>query len=175
MNKKTALLIVDAQFAMFCDENNKLHEEEGVLNNIYTLLRKARKTKTPIIFIQHTEDRGEYKKGTKTWEIHPKIAPIEGELVIEKHTWDSFHQTSLHETLQKKGIDELVIVGMQTEFCLDTTCRRAFSMGYKNTLVKDAHSTFDSEDLKAYEIINHHNRVLGGRFVQLKYLDHIDF
>jgi len=175
MNNKKALLIVDVQLAMFSDEKNKLYKEELVINNICKLLEKARETKTPVIYIQHTTDKGEYKRGSETWKIHPKIAPKEGDDVIEKRTWDSFHQTILHETLQKNGIDELIIAGMQTEFCIDTTCRRAFSLGYKNILVKDAHSTFDSEDLKAQEIIKHHNRVLGGRFVQLKDLKDIDF
>ncbi len=58
---------------------------------------------------------------------------------------------------------------MQTEFCLDTTCRRAYSLGYKeNILVKDAHSTFDTDVLSADKIIEHHNNILGGRFVTLK-------
>ncbi|MNI99921.1 Streptothricin hydrolase [compost metagenome] len=73
----------------------------------------------------------------------------------------------LHEELQRLGITDLVICGMQTEFCLDTTCRRAYSMGYKNVLVQDAHSTLDSRNLTAEEIVKHHNGVIGGRFAKL--------
>lgn len=175
MKRNTALLIIDVQVAMFSDENTKLYKGESVLRNICMLLKKAREASIPVIFIQHTEDEGEYKKGMITWEIHPKISPNQTEIVVEKNSWDSFHETILHESLQLEGIDELVIAGMQTEFCLDTTCRRAYSLGYKNTLVKDAHSTFDSKELKASQIIDHHNRVLGGRFVELKVMDDIVF
>ena len=63
--------------------------------------------------------------------------------------------------MKKQGIEHLIITGIQTEACVDTTCRRAFSMGYKVTLVSDTHSTWASEELTAQQIINHHNGVLG--------------
>ena len=44
--------------------------------------------------------------------------------------------------------------------CVDTTCRRDFSMGYKVTLISDVHSTWNSNELSAQQIINHHNGVL---------------
>ncbi|PQP85003.1 hypothetical protein C0Q44_11050 [Paenibacillus sp. PCH8] len=88
------------------------------------------------------------------------IAPIVGDLVIEKETPDSFHQTDLHLTLQDKDVTELVLTGMQTEVCVDTTCRRAYSLGYKVNLVGDAHSTWNSNTLKANQIIEYHNTVL---------------
>ncbi|MGH4123450.1 MAG: cysteine hydrolase family protein [Clostridium sp.] len=176
MNKKIALLIVDVQVAMFSYQDEALYNGENVLNNILSLLNKARLTKTPVIFIQHTSTEDDvFSKGKNTWDIHPKIKPIINEKVIEKTTCDSFFKTTLHEELQKRGIEKLVIVGMQTEYCIDTTCRRALSMGYEIILVQDAHSTFDGNILKALQIIEHHNDVLGGGFVELKHSDEIEF
>lgn len=176
MNKKTALLVIDVQVAMFSDESAVLYNEDKVLDNIYNLLQKARLTNTPVVFIQHTsEEDDEFGKGKPTWSIHPRIAPLENEKIVEKKTWDSFYKTELNDVLKQQGITNLVIVGMQTEFCLDTTCRRAFSMGYDNVLVKDAHSTFDGKVLKASQIVEHHNSVLGGRFVKLMSTDEIEF
>ncbi len=168
MNSKTALLIIDVQVALFSTDNVRLYNEQTMLENIEALLSRARLANMPIVFIQHTESEGLFLKGADTWKIHPRISPQKGEAVIEKTTWDAFHKTTLHEHLQKESVDHLLIVGAQTEFCLDTSCRRAYSMGYKNTLVKDAHSTFDSAVLKAVQIIDHHNSILGGRFVELK-------
>jgi len=74
----------------------------------------------------------------------------------------------LGRELDIRGIKKLVITGLQTEYCVDTTCRRAYSLGYDVVLVKDAHSTWDSGDLSAQQIIDHHNNVLGGWFVTLK-------
>lgn len=176
MNKQTALLIVDVQVAMFSYENEVLYNGEQVLENICVLLQKARSTNTPVIFIQHTgSDDDEFGRGKPTWQIHPRIEPLESEQIVEKRTWDSFHNTVLDEVLKQQGIRQLVIAGMQTEFCMDTTCRRAFSMGYENILVQDAHSTFDGKVLKASQIVQHHNSVLGGRFVKLKTTQEIDF
>lgn len=94
---------------------------------------------------------------------------------MEKPTWDAFHRTELQEELQKLGITNLVICGMQSEFCLDTTIRRAYSMGYKSVLVQDAHSTFDNGVLNSSEIVKHHNAVIGGRFAQLRAESEVQF
>ncbi|AGY74924.1 cysteine hydrolase family protein [Clostridium autoethanogenum] len=175
MSKKTALLIIDVQVAMFAGEEGDLYNADRVLDNICTLLKRARSSKTSVIFIQHTDKDGEFQKGKDTWQLHPRLHPQENEKVIEKTTWESFYNTGLEEELKRQGIEKLIIAGMQTEFCLDTTCRRAFSMGYDNILVRDAHSTFDGEILSADQIIKHHNSVLGGRFVQLKSTDEVEF
>jgi len=176
MNNKTALLIVDVQVAMFTYDDGALYNGEEVLNSIHFLLEKARIFKAPVIFIQHNgSESGEFGRGKAGWEIHPRIAPLESETVIEKTTCDAFNETALHEELQRQGIERLVIVGMQTEFCVDTTVRRAFSMGYVNVLVKDAHSTFNGPVLKAPEIIAHHNSIMDGRFAKVKAANEIEF
>ena len=58
-------------------------------------------------------------------------------------------------------------MGLQTEFCVDTTCRRGSLLGYKIQLVKDGHGTWNSDILSAQQIIDHHNTELGGMFVEL--------
>jgi nicotinamidase-related amidase len=98
-----------------------------------------------------------------------------GDVVVQKQTPDAFHETNLHRELESKGIKKLVIAGLQTEYCIDTTCRRAFSLGYDVILVKDAHSTWDSPRFTAKQIIEHHNHVLGGLFVTLKNEREIEF
>ncbi|MGN7385790.1 isochorismatase family protein [Sporosarcina sp. SAFN-015] len=98
--------------------------------------------------------------GSEGWEIHAEIEPHLNDVIIQKATPDSFLNTTLEEELYKKGIKNIYISGIQTEACVDTTCRRAFSMGYKVTLLSDAHSTWNSSEISAQQIINHHNGVL---------------
>ncbi|WP_019910839.1 cysteine hydrolase family protein [Paenibacillus sp. HW567] len=173
-NDSTALVIIDVQEAMFSYPDMKLHDEEGVMDRIVSLLHKARSAGTPVVYIQHTEDQ-EYTKGTPTWQISSRITPREEDLIVEKPTWDAFHRTPLHEELQERGISNLVICGMQSEFCLDTTTRRAFSMGYSSILVEDAHSTFNNANFSGGEIVKHHNSVLGGRFAKLRKAHDVEF
>lgn len=161
----TALLIIDVQVAMFSPlEGPPVWNGEKVLHNIDLLLEKAREIKMPVIFIQHTNpDDPEYAEGLPTWHIHPEIEPMPGETVIRKHYWDSFQNTILQETLEEKGITRLIAVGMQTEYCYDTTVRSALAKDYEVVVVKDGHTTFDTPLLKAEAIVAHHNRILGSR------------
>src|SRR6185436_17449359 len=120
----------------------------------------------PVIYIQHNGGPGHpLEPGSAGWPIHPAIAPAAGELVIGKTTPDSFHETTLQRELEAHGVVKLVVAGIQTELCVDTTCRRAASLGYQTTLARDAHSTWDSRTLSAPQIIAHHNDTLKGWFV----------
>ena len=170
--QKTAFLVIDVQNAMF-DESDPIYEGEQLLRNLQDLINKARTANVPVFFVQHNDE--EFENGTPPWEIHSSIAPNEGEVVIQKHTPDSFHETGLHEKLKAEQIQNLVIAGNQTEYCVDTTSRRAFSLGYNVTLVKDAHRTRDSNTLSAKQIIDHHNEVLGNAFAALKETKEIQF
>ncbi|HWC76893.1 MAG TPA: isochorismatase family protein, partial [Blastocatellia bacterium] len=67
----------------------------------------------------------------------------------------------LERELAARSIRHLIVTGAMTEYCVDTTCRRAASMGYDVTLVADAHTTLDNELLTGGQIIAHHNAVLG--------------
>jgi nicotinamidase-related amidase len=70
------------------------------------------------------------------------------------------------EELSTVDVKQLVVVGAQTEVCVDTTCRRAFSLGFNVTLVSDAHSTWGNDTLTADQIISHTNQTLAGWFVR---------
>jgi nicotinamidase-related amidase len=96
-------------------------------------------------------------------------------MFIEKNHPDSFHKTSLQQELDARNIKQIVIAGIQSEVCIDATCRRAYSLGYEITLVKDGHSTYDSDFLSASQIIAHHNHVLGQWFVDVRKASEIKF
>ena len=82
------------------------------------------------------------------------------DLRIRKTTADSFLRTQLHATLQAHAITDLIICGMHTEFCVDTTTRRALALGYPVILVADAHTSEGNEYLTARQVIQHHNATL---------------
>jgi nicotinamidase-related amidase len=86
------------------------------------------------------------------------VAP--GDPIVPKTATDSFHQTTLQALLQQLGVNQLVVCGLQSEFCVDTTVRRALGLGYPVTLVADGHSTMDNRLLKAPQISAHHTETL---------------
>ena len=157
---KTALLVIDVQADMF-KPADPVHEGEALLSVISGLIERARAAGAPVVYIQHDSGPGKgLAYGTPGWEVHAAIAPRPGDIRIEKRTPDSFHETSLQQELQARSVNKLILCGMQSEFCVDTTCRRAFSLGYDVTLVSDGHSTWASKQLTADQIRAHHNRVL---------------
>jgi nicotinamidase-related amidase len=161
MRTDTALVVIDVQVGLI----EEAYRGTEVLDSINTLLSKARATGTPIIYVQHDEPQGyPLEVGTPAWEIHSAIAPQEGELIVHKRASDSFHATSLQRELETRGIKHLVVMGCQTEYCVDTTVRRATTMGYNVTLVGNAHTTDDYDEavLTAAKRIEYHNKVLNG-------------
>ncbi|USG67383.1 cysteine hydrolase [Brevibacillus ruminantium] len=154
--RNTALLVVDAQVCLI----EQTYQGHAVLERIQKLITRARDLQIPVIYIQHCENEGEFEIGTPTWQIHSAITPFAHEPVIRKFACDSFLDTTLQNELEFRQINHLVIVGWQTEYCIDTTSRRAISLGYDVTLVSDCHSTFNNSVLKAEQIIAHHNALL---------------
>jgi len=137
--------------------------QDRVLSNITVLLSKARSSGIPVVFIQHDGPKGHpIEAETATWAIHPSIPPLRGEAVIRKKASDSFFETRLAEELQARKVSHLIIAGGMTEYCIDTTCRRAVTLGYDVTLAADAHLTRDTPVLAASQIIEHHNLLLDG-------------
>lgn len=175
MNTDTALMIIDVQLGMF-DERFPVVNGEALLGTVKKLLERARAAGTPVIFIQHNgQGEDPLRPDLPGWAIHPAIQPLPGETVLQKDHPDAFQDTRLQTVLQGLGVKNLVAAGIQTEFCVDTTCRRAYSLGYTVTLAQDGHSTWDSEALTAAQIIAHHNLTLGGWFVKLLPAEEIHF
>jgi len=151
---------------MFSD-SDPVYQGDELLARIGNLLAKARRAQIPIVYIQHSSQRKGHplEYGTAGWQIHPSIAPLEGDTIMQKQMPDAFYKTDLHQYLTAHGIKKLIITGIQTELCVDTTCRQACSLEYDVTLVKDAHSTWHRDLLTAPQIIAHHNALLSDWFV----------
>ena len=169
MNGKTALVVIDTQVGMFDTPGlPPVPNAERLLENVEALVRRAREAGVAVIHVRHGEGPGEpLERGTAGWEIHPRVTPKGGEPVVDKETPDSFLRTTLQEELERRGIERLILAGMQTEFCVDTTCRRSFGLGYGVTLAADAHGTWDTEHLTAAQVVAHHNEVMGSGFAEV--------
>lgn len=156
----TALVVIDVQQGMFRDPLRPYRSDE-LLARLRALQGRARAAGIPVFHVQHAGGEGEpLARGTIGFAIHPDVAPIPGEEVVVKDRCDAFLGTGLDARLRASCIGRLMIAGMQTEFCVDTTTRAAFAHGYKVVLAADAHSTFDSAVLMAPQIVAHHNAVL---------------
>lgn len=150
-------------------EPDPIYNGTKLLSTIKSLIFKMRSDQGRIVYIQNIGSKGDPDEpGTPGYDFHPTLAPMKGDIVVHKSTPDAFHETSLQHELESRDVKKIIIGGLQTEYCIDTTCRRAFSLGYEVTLVKAGHSTWNGSILTAQQIIDHHNDVLGGWFVTTK-------
>mgnify|MGYP001823233219 CR=1 FL=1 len=140
-----------------------------VLANISLLIRACRSEGIEVIYIQHDGAEGDGEEpGTQGWEIYPPIGPVAGERVFRKRFNSAFRETDLRAYLEGQGIGRLLLVGIQTEYCVDTTCRVAFEYGYEVVIPEMANTTFDNGDLTAaaiHELMN--RRLWDGRFARV--------
>jgi nicotinamidase-related amidase len=152
-----ALLIIDMQKTLFTPITLRF-DAEKVIQRINALSDKFRLNGDKVIFIQHDGTKEEYCiPGTEEWEILSSLVIKSGDIIISKTANDSFYRTTLQEELSKSGIDELVITGCATDFCVDSTIKSALTNDFSITVIKDGHTTADRPHLKANKIIEHYN------------------
>ena len=136
---------------------------DAMVARIATLIRRAREHGIPVLFVQHDGRAGHrLERGSPGWRIRPEIIPVEGEPIVQKSACDAFFETTLASELGSRNISKLVVAGCMTQYCVDTSVRRAVSLGYDVTLIADGHMTADSGELTFDQIIQHHNALLDG-------------
>lgn len=155
----TALLIIDVQKAL-CSGKYEVFESQRVIDRINQVSEKVRKAGEPVIVIQHESKGGPLDYNTDGWRLADGLITAENDIYVRKTATDSFHNTELQAVLQKYEVKQLIICGLQSDFCVDTTTRRALSLGYPVILLSDGHSTLDNAVLSAAQISAHHTVTL---------------
>lgn len=133
----TALLVIDVQIGVVA----KAHARDAVVGNIAALVERARRQKTPVVWVQDMEVDG--GKGSAGWPLVPELAPDAGEPLVEKAYGDAFEDTRLEAVLAGLGVGRLIVTGAQTDACIRCTIHGACVRGYDVLLVSDAHTTED--------------------------------
>jgi len=165
---KTALVVIDVQRGILAIPNLARKKEidqalDQTVARIVGLIARARTASVPVIYIQHDGSPGHrLEPETSGWPLRAEITPRPSEPVIRKHACDAFFETTLDADLSAAGITRLVICGCMTQYCVDTTVRRAVSLGYDVVLAADGHTTADTGTLPFEQIIAHHNALLDG-------------
>lgn len=152
-----ALVIIDVQANLFDEPRAYRIDEVAAL--LDRKAAEARAVGAPVIFIQHEEAGCEWERGTPGWQFHPSLSPKPGDIVVAKSFCDGFRDTNLAATLERLGVDSMVIGGYATDFCVDTTVRAAASRDIPTTVIADAHTTSERPHLSAADIVRHHTWV----------------
>lgn len=146
----TALILVDIQNDYFPGGAMELSGSVAAGRNAGKILRAAREAGILVVHIMHLSTRPGatfFLPGTPGSEIADPVRPRGSELVIRKESPNSFRNTGLLDLLREQGITDLIIAGMMTHMCIDSTCRAAADLGFSCSLVPDACATRNLEYL----------------------------
>ena len=142
----TALLLIDIQNDYFPGGAWELSHADEAAAQARLALGRFREQHRPVFHVRHINTRpgaAFFLPDTPGSEIHGAVKPLDGEPVIIKHAPDAFFQTDLHDALSRAGIRKLVVCGMMSHMCVDTSVRAARNHGYDITLLHDACATRD--------------------------------
>ena len=161
-----ALIVIDIQEGLV--KENPFDTKNFIINT-KAIIQHFRDQNIEVIFMRHSEDDGLLAMGSDNWQVYHELKPKEKETIFNKYYNSIFKDTELKEYLDRKNITDLTFVGMQVEFCIDTSVKVGFEYGYKITIVEDAVSTFDNEHLSADKILSFYKeKIWQNRFAQLK-------
>jgi len=155
---KTAVLVIDMQRGL-CDDPPRPHEAAAVVERINALTARARAARVPVAFVQH-ENAVELEFDSERWQLADGLEVAAADTKIRKTTPDAFLRTPLEAWLMEHGVRRLAICGYSSEFCVDTTTRRAAALGYEVVLAADAHTAHDKPHATGAFIRAHHNATL---------------
>jgi nicotinamidase-related amidase len=150
---KSALILIDIQNDYFEGGKCELVEPFKALKNAEYILRMFREANLPVIHVQHINTREGatfFLPDSEGVKIHEALKPQDEEYLIIKHRPNSFYKTDLNKILASHDIKDVVICGMMTHMCIDTTVRAAKDYDLNVTVIEDACTT---KDLRLYNMV----------------------
>ncbi|MGF6147137.1 Isochorismatase family protein yecD [Kingella potus] len=164
--QKTALLIIDVQQSLL---DMRPYRAQEMMDAISLLLHTARTHGREVVYVRHNDAADPmFAPHSPGWQIAGRIAPQPGERVVDKQFNSAFRGTDLRDYLRQQGITRLMVVGMMTEYCIESTVRVAGDLGFDVVLPEGANSTLDNGRWSAREIYEHHNfDIMRGRFAAM--------
>lgn len=152
------LLVVDAQKQI---TNDKLYMFKEFVINIKTLISAARESSVEVIFVRHDNGAGAaMTKGADGFEIYDEFKPLDTEKIFDKTSNSAFHQTGLLKYLNDIREKEIMVVGLQTDYCIDATIKCGFEHGFYMLIPEHCNTTFDNAYLSAENSYKYYNEFI---------------
>ncbi|MCT1904874.1 isochorismatase family protein [Oceanobacillus sojae] len=157
------LLIIDAQQELLDGNHDRcaVFQKSQLLSTINLVIEKAGKASVPVVFVRDLDVSEGKGKG---FEIHQEINVPAAAEIFDKSATNAFYGTGLAEYLKLHQIKHIVVMGCETQHCIDSAVRTATINGFDVTLVGDGHSTLGNGILSQEQIIKHHNHTLHGHY-----------
>ncbi|NEB34584.1 isochorismatase family protein [Streptomyces sp. NBC_01558] len=189
-----ALVVIDVQESFRAGPLWETISRPKIAHQVDRLVRLARQAGDTVVWVLHSEpgSGGVFDPALGHVRLLEELQREEGEPLVHKTSHNAFTTTNLQQLLTERGIRELVVCGIRTEQCVETTTRVASDLGYRVTFVTDATATnpiahrdapagqsvaellADPRTLSAEEIVRRTEYALAGRFATIATVDALE-
>lgn len=152
------LLVIDIQKGITDD---RLYDFHSFIANTVKIISVARENNIEVIYVQHDDGPGTgFSVGDGEFEIASQVTPREGEKTFVKEVNSCFGNKELASYLKESKEDTLMVVGLQTNFCIDATIKSAFERGYRVIVPEGTNSTFDNDYMDKETTYKYYNEMM---------------
>ena len=149
------LLVIDMQKGIVDEE---LYAFDTFMDRTVRLIDAARKNNVEVVFVQHDAGKGSgLSAGDEAFEIIDRIKPAQGEKVYVKTINSCFGNKDFKQYMKSLEDKRLMIVGLQTNYCIDATVKSAFERGYEVIIPEGTNSTFDNDYMTGETAVRYYN------------------
>ncbi len=150
------LLVVDIQKGLTEDEG--LYNAGSFMEKAVQLIDTARKNHVEVIYVQHDAGPGSgFSVGDHDFEIDSQVAPISGEKIFIKTINSCFGNKDFLKYMEAQEDKRLMMIGLQTNWCIDATVKSAFERGYEVIIPEGTNSTFDNDYMTGETTYRYYN------------------
>ena len=159
------LLVVDTQKLI---TNEKLYNFNEFVENVQSLINTARENNIEVIYVRHDDgEECELTKGKDGFEIYEKFKPINGEKIFDKTVNSAFKESGLLEYLKAKEEKDIIITGIQTDYCIDATIKCGFEHGFNIIVPAYCNTTVDNSFMSGENSYRYYNKMMwNGRYAK---------
>lgn len=159
------LLVVDTQKLLV---NSELYNFENFVKNIKKLIDISRANNIEVAYVVHDDGvESDLTEGKDGFEVYEEFKPMEYEKIFVKNVNSSFRGTGLIEYLKEKNENDIVVVGLQTDKCIDATIKCGFEHGFNMIVPNHANSTVDNDFFNGEQSYKYYNEFMwDGRFAE---------
>ncbi len=164
------LLIVDTQKLI---TNKELYEFDAFVSNVQKIIQAARENSIEVIYVRHDDGAGNaLTKGADGFEIYEGFQPISDEKIFDKNVNSAFRGTGLLEYLISKDEKDIIVAGLQTDYCIDATIKCGFEHGFNIIVPTYTNTTVNNKFMSAEQSYIYHNEHMwNGRYAECISLD----
>ena len=149
------LLVVDMQKCLVDEE---LYDYDSFVEKTVKLIDAARKNRVEVIYVQHDAGPGSgLSAGDDGFEIADQVSPEEGEKVFVKTINSCVGNKEFKEYMEQQEDKRLMVIGLQTNYCIDATVKSAFERGYEVIIPEGTNSTFDNDYMTGETTVRYYN------------------